>query len=409
LVRSLGAEISSAATRDAIRWPDNVSPYGSFGAQIEHLGGWMTLRAQWIDDQLVAPPAVAEENGMLIIRAEAGDKLVYTSDGSDPRLLGGDIAPNALVATQAVTVPLNTNIHARSYRDAMKGVFPGSPWSSAAVGANSSPLTPAARLINLSARAIVGSGENALFTGVVVADTKSKNYLFRAVGPGLASFGITAVVPDPQLRVISSAGAQLLRNNGWQEGPDAASIPGYTRTVGAFPLSVGSRDAAGVVQLSAGSYTAEVSTPSGQAGLGLGELYELDTNGRTVNVSTRAHVTAGERIIGGFVVQGPAYKRILIRAVGPTLVDLGFSSALADPTMTIFAGASPIASNDRWDASIPIGAVGIASRIAGAFALRAGSADAALLLTLPPGAYTAEVKSKNGNSGITLLEFYEIP
>jgi hypothetical protein len=120
-------------------------------------------------------------------------------------------------------------------------------------------------------------------------------------------------------------------------------------------------------------------------------------------------VRTGEGVlIGGFVVQGPAYKRMLVRAVGPTLTAFGLSDALRDPILTIHSGQEVVAVNDRWDAG-DAAAVTAASKTAGAFNLAANSEDAALLITLPPGAYTVEVKGKGDTEGIALLEIYEVP
>jgi hypothetical protein len=244
----------------------------------------------------------------------------------------------------------------------------------------------------------------------VVADTESKRYLARAIGPGLASFGTAGVVPDPQLSIFAGNGVELFRNTGWETGLDAARIPAYSKSVGAFPLAAGSSDSALANQISAGAYTVQITTPTGQSGVGLAELYELDGNGRTVNLSTRANVRGGDGVlIGGFVVQGPAYKRMLIRAVGPTLGAFGVSNALRDTVLTVYSGSDVVATNDRWEANSNAEAIAKASTAAGAFALGAGSEDAALLITLPPGAYTVEVKAKNNAEGVALLEIYEVP
>lgn len=411
LVDTHGAQVGTdAANRDGVRWPDDVSPYGSYAAQLDHLRGWVTLRAQWIDDQFLPAPGVAASGGTLTFTPPADAQLAYTLDGSDPRSLGGEIAPNAVLTSVRLTVPSSSNVHVRSYRASLRGVFPGSPWSSAVGGEASSPLTPRARLVNLSTRATVGSDEDALIVGVVVADTAAKRYLARAVGPGLAEFGAAGTVVDPQLSIFASNGVEFLRNNGWETGRDSALIPSYAKSVGAFPLSPGSRDSALTTEIGAGSYTLQITTPTERPGVGLAELYELDANGRTVNLSTRARVRTGEGVlIGGFVVTGPAYKRMLIRAVGPTLGGFGITTALRDPILTVYAGQQPVASNDRWEAGENAAAVQAASTAAGAFSLASNSEDAALLVTLPPGAYTVEVKGKNDTEGVALLEIYEVP
>ena len=410
LVNTLGGQIGSdAANRDSTRWPDSVPPTGSYAGQLTHLRNWMYNRAGWIDGQFLAAPSVAVSGGSLVIRAPAGAQLAYTLDGSDPRALGGGIAPNATLTASQLTVAANANVHVRSYRADLRGVFPGSPWSSAVGGELSSPLTPRSRLVNISSRAIVGTGENALIAGVVVADTLSKRYLSRAVGPGLAAFGAAGVVPDPQLSIFAGNGVELYRNNGWESGRDAARIPGYSKSVGAFPLGPGA-DSALADTIGSGAYTVQVTTPSDRSGVGLAELYELDGNGRTVNLSTRARVRTGDGVlIGGFVVQGPAYKRMLIRAVGPTLKAFGLADALEDPILTVYSGQQVVATNDRWQAAENASAVTTASGNAGAFALAANSEDAAMLITLPPGAYTVEVKGKDNREGVALLEIYEVP
>lgn len=411
VVDAQGAMVgAAAAVRDAARWPDNVSPYGTYAQTLDHLKGWLVARAEWIDQQFLAPPALATAGNSLTVTAPAGAQLAYTLDGSDPRSLGGDVAPNALLAAGPLTVPAGSNLHVRSYNPALRSAFPGSPWSSAVGGAASSPLSPRARLVNLSSRALVGSGDGALIAGVVVADTEGKRFLSRGVGPTLTALGVGGAVPDPQLTIYGSNSAELFRNNGWESGPDATRLPGYSKSVGAFALPVGSLDSALASVLTAGSYTLQVTTPSGRSGVGLAELYELDANGRTVNLSTRARVLKGDGgLIGGFVVQGPAYKRMLVRAVGPTLEALGLTGVLRDPVLTIYSGQQVVATNDRWEDAVNSAAMVAAARNAGAFVLAARSEDAALLVTLPPGAYTVEVKGKSDTEGVALLEIYEVP
>lgn len=411
LVDSLAGTVGTAAAdRDAQKWTDNQSIFGSYGAQIEHLRGWLTTRAKWIDAQFVAPPTVAQSGNSLTFTPPAGAQLAYTLDGSDPRSLGGAVAPGTLVVSGPLTVPATANVHVRSYRADLAYALPGSPWSSAVGGDASTPLAPQSRLVNISSRAIVGAGDKLLIAGVVVADTAGKRYLSRAVGPGLGAFGAAGFVPDPQLGIFAANGVELFRNNGWETGPDATRIPGFAKVVGAFPLAAGSLDSALASEVPAGAYTVQITTPTQTSGIALAELYELDSNGRTVNLSTRAFVRTGDGVlIGGFVVAGAAHKRMLIRAVGPTLAAFGVTNALRDAELTVYSGSTPVAVNDRWHANENLAALEAASRNAGAFALNANSEDAALLVTLPPGAYTVEVKGKDGGEGVALLEIYEVP
>lgn len=411
LIDSLAGSVGSeAAARDAARWVDNASPLGSYEEQIEFMKRWLRLRADWIDSQFVGRPATSESGGSLTFTAPAGAQLAYTLDGSDPRSLGGELAPGALLVGGPLAVSAGANVHVRAYNAAQRNAFPGSPWSAAVGGSASSPLRPAAHIVNLSTRALVGHGENALLAGIVTADTEAKRYLARGVGPGLAAFGASDLVVDPQLSVFDASGVELLRNNGWETGPDAARLPALSRSVGAFPLTAGNADSALVARVAAGTHTVQVSTPTGQEGLGLAELYELDGNGRTVNLSSRAYVRGDTgALIGGFVVAGAAHKRMLIRGIGPGLRAFGVNNALDDAVLTLYRGQDAIATNDRWDDATASSALSAATKAVGAFALPAGAEDAALFLTLPPGAYTVEVKSKSGGEGVALLEIYEVP
>jgi hypothetical protein len=106
-------------------------------------------------------------------------------------------------------------------------------------------------------------------------------------------------------------------------------------------------------------------------------------------------------------VTGNAPKTLLIRGVGPALTGFGVAGALADPALTIYQDSKVITTNEGWANSAAIATAAIQT---GAFALPSGSKDAAVLITLNPGAYSAQVKSaKNASSGVALIEIYEVP
>lgn len=129
-----------------------------------------------------------------------------------------------------------------------------------------------------------------------------------------------------------------------------------------------------------------------------------------INVSTRGAVGTGDGVlIAGFIVSGPNPKRVLVRAIGPGLSDFGVGGVLADPKVSVHnaAGAS-IAENDNWSSGSETATVSAAMSEAGAFALRSGSKDAALILTLEPGAYTAVVEGVSGTTGNALVEAYQL-
>ncbi len=411
LADTLAASIGQvAAARDTARWPDDPRfPQGASGG-VSEMKNWLTQRAAWIDRKFLAEPTVVDNGRALVFTAPAGAQLAYTLDGSDPRLLGGGIAPNTVLTSAPLTVPAGSNVHVRSHRADLRDVFPGSPWSSAVGGTASTPLAPASKLINFSSRGVIGSGAQALITGVSVRDTVSKNYVARAVGPTLASFGAAGTLPDPVLGVFNANQVEIYRNNAWETGPDATRLPALFKSVGAFPLAAGSHDAALVAQTSAGAYTLQITSAFGYDGIGLAEVYETESNGRTANLSTRAVVRGGDGVlIGGFVIQGAAYKRMLIRGIGPTLEAFGIADTLADPIVTVYAGPKALAINDDWSSASDASQIAAASQVVGAFTIKSGSRDSAILLTLPPGAYTVEVAGKSGAQGVAIMEIYEVP
>lgn len=128
-----------------------------------------------------------------------------------------------------------------------------------------------ARLVNLSARNKVGLGSDALVGGFAISGTGSKQLLIRAVGPTLTQFGVSGALADPQLEVIDSAGRIIAENDNWGQSLN----PTFSR-VGAFPLGAGSKDAATLVNLSAGkTYTVRVSGVGATTGEALLEIYEV--------------------------------------------------------------------------------------------------------------------------------------
>jgi hypothetical protein len=140
---------------------------------------------------------------------------------------------------------------------------------------------------------------------------------------------------------------------------------------------------------------------SGQVGAGSASL---------VNLSTRAQVGTGANIlIPGFEIGGTGTETLLIRADGPALSQFGVQGVLAQPSLTVFdSTGTPVASNAGWGTNPNPSLVSNAAISAGAFPLEAGSADCALVVSLPNGSYTAEVSGVGGTTGVALAEIYEI-
>ena len=131
-----------------------------------------------------------------------------------------------------------------------------------------------AQLVNTSVRVRVGTGSDILITGFVIGPIP-KTLLFRAVGPGLAPFGVTGTLTDPTMTLYSGAGTVVQSNNDWSSGTSAAAIGQAATAAGAFALTSGSKDAAMIATLSPGPYTVQISGADGGTGIALFEAYEV--------------------------------------------------------------------------------------------------------------------------------------
>lgn len=276
---------------------------------------------------------------------------------------------------------------------------------------------PASRLINLSTRGTVAGGERMLIAGFVIAGTQPKPVLIRAVGPTLGSLGVSGTIADPILELFSGT-TSMAANDTWGTSTNAAEIAATATRVGAFALPATSADAVILTTLAPGNYTAQVRGAGTATGVGIVELYdasEAPSDTKLINVATRGEVgTGGNILIAGFYIGGDQPKRVLIRASGPALAAFGVESALTDPRLQLYSGTTVRNENDNWNAPIGAGspdaaAIAAAANSVGAFAFASGGRDAALLVTLPPGAYSAQVSGVANATGVALVEVYEIP
>lgn len=271
------------------------------------------------------------------------------------------------------------------------------------------------RLANIATRGLVGIGESNLIAGFVMQGGGQQSALIRAVGPGLAKFGVAGALADPRFTVTDGSGRTVLFNDDWDSVGAMVSI---VQSVGAFALDSGSKDAAAVATLAPGTYTARVEgTTAAPNGVALLEVYDAGAAGsgspsRPINLSTRGIASRDPNaLIAGFVIVGTTPRTVLIRAIGAaTLATFGISGGLIDPGLEIYdATGALIASNDDWGQSQLVTFLPQAFATAGAFALPVTSKDSAVLLTLAPGAYTAKVVNRDQNDGVALVEIYQAP
>jgi hypothetical protein len=114
-------------------------------------------------------------------------------------------------------------------------------------------------------------------------------------------------------------------------------------------------------------------------------------------------------LIPGFVVAGNGAKRLLIRAAGPALSPFGVTGVLEDPQLAVFGASALLLNNDNWSADETNRvSVRTAEAVVGAFVLGAGSKDAALVVSLEPGAYTIQVSGVGNTTGTAIVEVYDL-
>jgi predicted alpha/beta superfamily hydrolase len=276
------------------------------------------------------------------------------------------------------------------------------------------------RLVNLSVRGTAGLDGLPLIIGFVVGGG-SKCLLVRGVGPELArEYGVPGALADPRLDVHATVATQdriVASNDNWSAtAAEHDALAAAFLAVGAFPLPVASRDAALLLEVE-GIRTVHASgVPTGTSGIILVETYDAGAGNtaRLINVSARNRVgTGADILIAGFVLNGNVPKRLLVRGIGPGLSAYGVSDPLADPRLevhtTVDGRDTVVAANDNW-ADDGVDALRSAFAASGAFDLPdAASRDAALLLTLPAGIYTALVSGVGDTTGNALVEIYEVP
>jgi arylsulfate sulfotransferase len=253
--------------------------------------------------------------------------------------------------------------------------------------------------LNLSTRAMVGEGENALIGGFIISGSSPKTVALRALGASLSSAGVSGALADPLLQVYNSAGALIATNDNWQDDTSAATLIADHLAPG-DPL-----EAATLQTLDPGAYTVVVTGQDSTTGISLVEAYDLSPLSGSIlaNMSTRGVVGTGEDVlITGFIVGDVASETVIVRALGPSL-PAGVTQPLSDPLLTVFDNnGSEVAMNDNWQSDSNSADVQLRALAP------SDPAESALLLNLPAGAYTGIVAGAAGESGVGLVEVYDV-
>ena len=303
---------------------------------------------------------------------------------------------------------------------------------------------PTERLLNLSTRALTQSGDNMMIGGFIIGGSAPKTVLIRARGSSMsgAPFFVPGTLANPFLRLFAGQ-TMIAQNDNWQDAPACGGfVCGGATEIAASGLSpcepnpgqatpppLCTQESALLITLSPGAYTAIVSGIGGATGVALVEVFELGASIDTVklvNISTRARVETDDNVmIGGFIIGGTTQTTVLVRARGPSMAGAPFfvAGTLPDPFIQLFSGSTWIAQNDDWEDN-PI--CNPAFPCADATEIIATGLDpcrpnpgqtttpprcfleSAILITLPPGAYTAMVSGFGGVTGVGLVEVFEV-
>jgi hypothetical protein len=248
----------------------------------------------------------------------------------------------------------------------------------------------------------VETGDNVLIGGFIVTGTQPKRVILRAIGPSLP-FGGT--LPDPVLELHDPSGSVIAFNDDWKRRSDGSSQQAEIEATGLPPHH--DLESAILITLPANNsaYTAIVRGYNNGTGIGLVEAYDLDrtVNSKLANISTRGFVSTGDNVmIAGTIIVGSNSAGVLVRAIGPSLADVGVPDFLRDTTLELHDGnGTVIAFNDDWrsDQEAAIIATGIPPH---------NDFESAIIGDFAPGPYTAIVRGYQNSEGVALVEAYQL-
>jgi hypothetical protein len=267
-------------------------------------------------------------------------------------------------------------------------------------GAPPNPPAPTGngRLAQISTRGDVGSGDNVMIGGFIIPGTETKKVIVRAIGPSLGGLGLSGALQNPILELHDGTGAVIATNDDWRSDQEQEIID-----TGVAPTN--DRESALVADLAPGNYTAVVSGVAGGTGIALVEVYDLTPeSGKLANISTRALVGINDDVlIGGFIVVGPQSEQLVIRGIGPSLVDKGVPDALANPYLEIYnSNGDLFRSNDNYGNTVSVDTIqnlGLAPT---------SYLESAVYFEAAPGNYTAILRPLNSVPGVGLVEIYGV-
>ena len=261
--------------------------------------------------------------------------------------------------------------------------------------------TTSSTISALSTRATIGSGDSVLIAGFIIGGNEPIKVAIRTQGPGLAQYGVTGTTTHPAIEIhqtVAGKDSILGTNSGWKTGANWRMVQSY----GLNPSDV--REGVAICNLNPGNYTAIVSDPTG--GVGIVEIYAVDGQSASTltAVSTRGIVgVSNTAMIAGIIVQQPT--TMVIRAQGPGLAKYGVTGVVTGTTLHLVrqSDGATLATNSGWD--VPNNA---RLKTDLAYMQPSDPREAAWVVTLPAGAYTAVVEASDGHPGVGIVEAFQV-
>jgi hypothetical protein len=265
------------------------------------------------------------------------------------------------------------------------------------------------RPLNISTRLRVQSGENALIAGFIATGSATKKIIVRALGPSLGNFGIAGFLPDPRLELHDHNGELVASNDNWKINDQThQSQEAEVAATNAAPTNDLESALIATLQPNQG-YTAIVRGADDTNGIAVVDAYDLSlaSNSKLANISTRGFVDTNDNVmIAGFILD--SQTRVVVRAIGPSLAQVGVSNPLMDPALELRDGQGALlASNDNWKTNAQ-------TNLSQETELRATTLppgndfESAIVISLPPGPHTVIVSGRNGGVGVGLVEVYSL-
>ena len=332
---------------------------------------------------------ITSSSSSVVLINGADARNVYFQVGSSATLGSGSSFTGNILAYASVTTVSGTSVTGR-----LLALTGGVTLDTNNV---TSPGLSPAQLLNVSTRMKVQTGENVTIGGFIITGHALKKVIVRGLGPSIT--GVTPLLANPFLQLHGPNGSIIATNDDWKDSQQLA-----IQNTGLAPQK--DLESAILVSLPPAGYTAVLSGKNKTTGIGMVEMYDLDlaSDSQLANISTRGFVGNGNNVmIGGFIFgNGEAREKVIIRGIGPSIT--GVADVLADPTLELHDGdGTVLMSNDDWQddstQAAAISATGVQPE---------NRREAAIVVSLAPGAYTAIVAGKGTDAGVAVAEVYHL-